>query len=385
MNGIRCIKAYNLIGKKFQRLEQAFRKLKEESIKLEVGIGPLVCLTSSITQSGLSIMIITGAYLLKNNEISVSTFVTFLVIGSHAYDPLIRALNNIAELRYSAVAGKRIGKFLDLPLMGGTTKVNYGPKKDIVFSHVSFKYHDEKKLSNTKSSQEYTLNDINLTMKQGTMTALVGPSGSGKTTILKLISRFYDCNEGTITFAGEDISQIDPEFYMKNISIVFQDVYLFKDTIANNIGFGKSNPTMEEIIDAAKKACAHDFIMSLPNGYDTMVGEGGCTLSGGEKQRISIARAVLKNAPVVLLDEATSSLDPENEVEVQKAISDLIKGRTVIVISHHLKTIKEADNIVVLDNGSVVEQGKHDQLIENNKLYRRLWDVQEKYKGWTMN
>jgi len=385
MNGIRCIKAYNLIGEKFTRLEKSFRKLKEESIKLEVGIGPLVCLTGTITQSGLAIMIITGAYLLKNNEISISTFVTFLVIGSHAYDPLIRALNNIAELRYSAVAGKRIGKFLDLPLMEGTTDVKYGPVKDIVFSNVSFKYLDEQKLSDAKPSQEYTLKDINLTMKQGSMTALVGPSGSGKTTILKLISRFYDSAEGTVTYAGEDISKIDPEFYMKNISIVFQDVYLFKDTIANNIGFGKENPTMEEIIDAAKKACAHDFIMSLPNGYDTMVGEGGCTLSGGEKQRISIARAVLKDAPVVLLDEATSSLDPENEVEVQKAISDLIKGRTIIVISHHLKTIKEADNIVVLNNGSIVEQGKHDQLMNNNNIYRRLWDVQEKYKGWTMN
>ncbi|ORX53468.1 P-loop containing nucleoside triphosphate hydrolase protein, partial [Anaeromyces robustus] len=364
LNGIRCIKAYNLIGPRFERLEKAFRNLKKESINLEVGIGPLVSLTGTITHSGLAIMIITGAYLLKYNKINVSTFVTFLIIGSRIYDPLIRALNSIAEIRYSAVAGKRVSKFLDIPLM-----------EDIIFKNVSFKYIDDQKTSTSRSSDEYTLKNINIEMKQGSMTALVGPSGSGKTTILKLISKFYDCNEGTITFAGEDISKIDPEFYMNNISIVFQDVYLFKDTIANNIGFGKENPTKEEIIEAAKKACAHDFIMKLPKGYDTMVGEGGCTLSG----------AVLKNSPVVLLDEATSSLDPENEVEVQKAISDLIIGRTVIVISHHLKTIKEADNIVVLENGSIVEQGKHDQLINNNNLYRRLWDVQEKYKGWTMN
>ncbi|OUM70151.1 hypothetical protein PIROE2DRAFT_1840 [Piromyces sp. E2] len=385
LNGIRCIKAYNLIGSKFERLEKAFYNLKIESMKLEVGIGPVVCLTGTIAHSGLAIMIITGAYLLKSNSISVSTFVTFLVIGSRIYDPLVRALNNIAEIRYSAVAGKRIAKFLDLPIMEGTTDVNYGPKNDIEFKNVNFKYVDDQKLSDSNSSREYTLKNINLKMKQGSMTALVGPSGSGKTTILKLISKFYDCNGGVITFAGEDISKIDPEFYMKNISIVFQDVYLFKDTIANNIGFGKENPTKEEIVDAAKKACAHEFIMNLPQGYDTMVGEGGCTLSGGEKQRISIARAVLKNAPVVLLDEATSSLDPENEVEVQKAISDLIRDRTVIAISHHLKTIKEADNIVVLNDGCIVEQGKHDQLIKNEGIYKRLWDIQEKYKGWTVN
>jgi len=384
MNGIRCIKAYNLIGSKFDRLEKAFNKLKIESIKLEAGIGPFVCLTGTIAHSGLALMIVVGAYLLKNNEITISTFVTFLIIGSRVYDPLIRALNSIAEVRYSAVAGKRVANFLDLPIMEGTKDVNYSPNKDIVFKNVSFKYMDEQMLS-TKSSDEYTLKNINLEMKQGSMTALVGPSGSGKTTILKLISKFYDCNEGQITYAGEDISKIDPEFYMKNISIVFQDVYLFKDTIANNIGFGKDNVTKDEIVEAAKKACAHDFIMKLPNGYDTMVGEGGCTLSGGEKQRISIARAVLKNSPVILLDEATSSLDPENEVDVQKAISDLIVGRTVIVISHHLKTIKEADNIVVLDNGSIVEQGTHEELINNNGTYKRLWDIQEKYEGWTMN
>ena len=384
LNGIRCIKAYNLIGSKFERLEESFRKLKKEAIKLEAGIGPFVSLTGTIAHSGLAFMIVIGAYLLKNNEITVSTFVTFLVFGSRIYDPLIRALNSLAEIRYSAVAGKRVAEFLDLPVMEGTTDVHYQKNKDIVFHDVSFKYVDDQ-ITSDSTSEEYTLKNINIEMKQGTMTALVGPSGSGKTTILKLVSKFYDCNQGTITYAGEDISKIDPEFYMKNISIVFQDVYLFKDTIANNIGFGKENVTKEEIVEAAKKACAHDFIINLPNGYDTMVGEGGCTLSGGEKQRISIARAVLKNSPVILLDEATSSLDPENEVDVQKAISDLIIGRTVIVISHHLKTIKEADNIVVLEKGSVVEQGCHDDLMKNtNGVYKRLWDIQEKYKGWTM-
>jgi len=385
MKGIRCIKAYNLVGSKFDRLEKAFRKLMMESIKIEVILGPIVCLTATITHCGIVFMIIVGAYLLKNNEIQVATFVMFVIVGSRVFDPLVKAIGSIAEIRYSTIAGKRIQEFLDLPIMEGTTDVNYGPKKDIVFKNVDFKYIDVQKSTTTNKSKDYDLKDINIKMKQGSMTALVGPSGSGKTTILKLISKFYNADSGKITYAGEDISKIDPEFYMKNISIVFQDVYLFQDTIANNIRFGREDATKEDIIDAAKKACAHDFIINLPNGYDTMVGEGGCTLSGGEKQRISIARAILKDSPIVLLDEATSSLDPENEVEVQKAISDLIIGRTVIVISHHLKTVKEADNIVVLDNGSIVEQGKHDELINNNNLYRRLWDVQEKYKGWTMN
>jgi len=385
MKGIRCIKAYNLIGGKFDRLEKAFRKLMMESIKSEVILGPIVGLSSSITHCGIFFMVIVGAYLLKNNDVKVSTFVMFLIIGTRVFDPLSKAIGDIAIIRYAAVAGKRIEQFLDLPIMEGTTDVKYGPKKDIVFKNVSFKYMDDQKSTNSKSTEEYDLNNINIEMKQGTMTALVGPSGSGKTTILKLISKFYDVNKGEITYAGEDISKIDPEFYMKNISIVFQDVYLFQDTIANNIKFGRENATKEEIVEAAKKACAHDFIMSLPQGYDTMVGEGGCTLSGGEKQRISIARAILKNSPIVLLDEATSSLDPENEVDVQKAISELIAGRTVIVISHHLKTIKEADSIIVLENGSVAEQGTHDQLMHNNGVYKRLWDIQDKYSGWTMN
>ncbi|ORX84705.1 P-loop containing nucleoside triphosphate hydrolase protein [Anaeromyces robustus] len=383
MRGIRCIKAYNLIGKKFDRLEKSFRKLMIDSIKLEFGLGPVVSLSTTIAHSGIFFLLLVGAYLLKNGDIKVSTFVTFVIIGSRVYDPLVRALVSVAEVRYFNVAGKRIQKFLDLQIQEGTTDVHYEPNKDIIFEHVDFKYLDDSK-STKKSTDEYILKDINIVMKQGSLTALVGPSGSGKTTILKLISKFYDANNGKITFAGEDISKIDPELYMKNISIVFQDVYLFQDTIMNNIKFGREDASQDEIIEAAKKACAHEFIMKLQNGYDTIVGEGGCTLSGGEKQRISIARAILKNSPVVLLDEATSSLDPENEVEVQKAISELIAGRTVIVISHHLKTIKTADNIVVLNNGMISEQGTHDELIKNNGIYKHLWEIQEKYQGWSM-
>ena len=201
---------------------------------------------------------------------------------------------------------------------------------------------------------------------------------------MKLCARFYDPQQGHLFFNGVPMDEIAPESLMSHISMVFQDVYLFQDTIRNNIRFGKTDATEKEIIAAAKKACCHDFIMRLPQGYDTMVGEGGCTLSGGEKQRISIARAMLKDAQIILLDEATASLDPENEVEIQKAIGTLIKGRTVIAIAHRLKTIKKADRIIVLDNGQIKEEGTHDELIRQEGLYSHLWNIQESISGWKL-
>ena len=226
------------------------------------------------------------------------------------------------------------------------------------------------------------LHDINLTLRQGSLTALVGPSGSGKSTLMKLCARFYDPTCGQVCLGGIDMATLEPESLMSRVSMVFQDVYLFQDTLRNNIRFGRPGATDEEVIDAARKAQCHDFIMRLPRGYDTLVGEGGCTLSGGEKQRVSIARAMLKNAPIVLLDEATASLDPENEVEVQRAINTLIAGRTVVVIAHQLKTIRGADNIVVLSNGRIVEQGRHEELLARGGLYHKLWTLRERTQGW---
>ncbi len=214
------------------------------------------------------------------------------------------------------------------------------------------------------------------------MTAIVGPSGSGKSTMLRLIARFYDPTSGRVLFGGADEKEIEPEKLMKNISMVFQDVYLFQDSIANNIRYGKEDATREEIEEAARLANCYDFILQMPQGFDTMIGEGGSTLSGGEKQRISIARAILKNAPVVLLDEAASSLDPENESEIQQAISRLVQNRTVVVIAHRLKTIVGADTILVLEQGRIVEQGTHKQLLARNGLYARLWNLQTSTEGW---
>lgn len=369
LQGIRVMKAYNLLGDRFVRLRDAFGELRRACIRQEALLGPFVMLSVTLVRAGLTLMILCGTYLLLGGELSLLTFVLFLVVGSRVFEPLTSALTNFAEFRYFSIAGGRILSLMNEPEMQGDSEA---PESgDITLQDVSFAYQ-----------QKETLHGINLTMKRGTLTALVGPSGSGKSTLMKLCARFYDPQKGAVLFNGIPMTELEPESLMRHISMVFQDVYLFQDTIRNNIRFGKSDASEEEIIAVAKKACCHDFIMRLPKGYDTMVGEGGCTLSGGEKQRLSIARAMLKNAQVVLLDEATASLDPENEVEVQQAINTLIEGRTVIVIAHRLKTIREAEQIVVLENGRIAEKGCHEELIGRKGLYYKLWSIQEKTMGW---
>lgn len=371
LQGIRVMKAYNLLGDRFVRLRDAFDGLRRACIRQEALLGPFVLLSITLVRAGLTMMVLCGTYLILGGELSLLVFVLFLVVGSRVFDPLTSALTNFAEFRYFSIAGGRILTLMNEPEMKGERP---SPEAgDIRFEHVSFAYQDKK-----------VLHDVTLTLSQNTLTALVGPSGSGKSTVMKLCARFYDPQEGCIFFNGVPMDEIDPESLMSRISMVFQDVYLFQDTIRNNIRFGKADATDDEIIAAAKKACCHEFIMRLPQGYDTMVGEGGCTLSGGEKQRLSIARAILKDAPIILLDEATASLDPENEVEVQKAIDLLIKGRTVIAIAHRLKTIKDADRIIVLDNGCIKEEGTHYELVRNDGLYSRLWNIQESISGWKL-
>lgn len=371
LQGIRVMKAYNLLGDKFVRLKNAFAELRRACIRQEALLGPFILLSVTLIRAGLTLMILCGTYLLIGGDLSLLTFVMFLVVGSRVFDPLTSALTNFAEFRYFSIAGGRILALMNEPEMQGSKEA---PESgDITFYHVSFGYQ-----------KKQVLHDVSVTLRKNTLTALVGPSGSGKSTMLKLCARFYDPQQGQVLFNGVDMKTLEPESLMSHISMVFQDVYLFQDTIRNNIRFGKTDATDEEIEAAARKACCHDFIMRLPKGYDTQVGEGGCTLSGGEKQRISIARAILKEAPVVLLDEATASLDPENEVEVQRAINTLIAGRTVIVIAHRLKTIKNADNIIVLEEGRIAEQGKHQELLNNKGLYAKLWNIQEKTLGWKL-
>ncbi|RFB34144.1 ABC transporter ATP-binding protein [Brevibacillus sp. VP] len=367
--GMKVIKAYNLRGENFKRLEQSFYNYMKESIKLEGVLGPFFLVAMAFMQTGVSLMTIVGVYLILGGEITVPLFAMFLLVGTRVFDPLSVAIMRLPAFKYDAMAGERIISLLDEPIMSGE---NEPPEHhDIQFDSVTFGY-----------DKNIVLDNVSVEMKEGTLTAIVGPSGSGKSTLLRLITRFYDPQHGKVLFGGSDVSEMDPEKLMKKISMVFQDVYLFQDTIRNNIRYGRENATQAEIEEAAQEACCHDFIMKLPLGYDTMVGEGGSTLSGGERQRISIARAILKNAPVILLDEATSSLDPENEVEMQRAISRLIKGRTVIMIAHRLKTVVNADRIIVLDKGKIVEEGQHEELIKDDGLYAKLWELQTKTSGW---
>ncbi len=371
LQGIRVMKAYNLLGDRFVRLRDAFAGLRRACIRQEALLGPFVLLSITLVRAGLTMMVLCGTYLLLGGELSLLVFVLFLIVGSRVFDPLTSALTNFTEFRYFSIAGGRILSLMNEPEMKGERQ---SPEADdIRFEHVSFAYRDKD-----------VLQDISLTLPANSLTALVGPSGSGKSTLMKLCARFYDPQEGRVFFNGVPMDEINPESLMSRISMVFQDVYLFQDTIRNNIRFGRTDATEEEIVAAARKACCHDFIMRLPQGYDTMVGEGGCTLSGGEKQRISIARAILKDAPVILLDEATASLDPENELEVQRAIDSLIKGRTVIAIAHRLNTIRNADRIIVLEGGRIEEEGTHETLMQSDGLYAQLWNIQEHISGWKL-
>lgn len=370
--GMQIIKSYHMQGKNFKKLETACKDYRDAAIGVEGIIGPLNLISAAFLRSGLCFMTIVGVYLVSGGFLDVPAFAMFLLVGTRVFDPLAVAVMNYSELMMCGMAGNRIVNLLDEPEMTGSMAAP--DNHEIRFDHVCFGY-----------GKVGVLDDVSASFQPGTMTALVGPSGSGKSTMLRLAARFYDPQSGHVLFGGTDEKEMEPEKLMQKISMVFQEVYLFQDTIANNIRYGKENATQEEIEQAAKLANCYDFIMSQPQGFDTMVGEGGSTLSGGEKQRISIARAILKDAPVILLDEATASLDPENEAEIQQAISRLIKGRTVIVIAHRLKTIIGADNILVLDNGRIVESGTHKQLLAQNGLYAKLWNLQMTAEGWKIN
>jgi ATP-binding cassette subfamily B protein len=282
-------------------------------------------------------------------------------------------LTLLPEFFYMLVSTRRMRELRRIPPMSGDEGATL-ENCDIELKNVSFAYHDN----------EDVIKNISLVIPRNSVTALAGPSGSGKTTVSRLIARFWDVREGEIRIGGRDIREIDPECLMSYMSFVFQDVVLFNDTVANNIRIGKSGASDAEVRDAAVKARCDEFIHALPDGYDTVIGENGSTLSGGERQRISIARALLKDAPVVLLDEATASLDPENESSIQAAISELVRGRTVIVIAHRLRTVMGADKIAVLESGRLVEEGRSDELIKRGGLFARLYGIQQESLGWTV-
>lgn len=369
LNNIKTLKAYNFITDTLRKIDSDIEHVKTTNTKNEKGIGSLTTIAGMILRVGLPLMSLVGAYLILDGSLDIETFLMFLFVGTRIFDPLDLALTNYTGLQMASVSGERILKLLEMKPMKGKDALN--SQNDIELTNVSFAY-----------DKTNVIEDVSLKIKENELTALVGFSGSGKSTLIKLLPRFYDLIGGNIKIGNIDISKVSPEEVMRKFSIVFQDVYLFRDTIYNNIKFGNETASKEEIIKAAKMAGAYDFIVKKENGFETMIGEGGSTLSGGERQRISIARAILKDAPIILLDEATASLDPDNEVAVQAAISNLIKNKTVIVVAHKLKNVVGANKIVVLDKGKVVEQGKHEELLSLGGIYKSLWDYQEKSKHW---
>ena len=372
LEGIKVVKAFGLSGEKSKALEGALKNMMKEAIRFEGFTGIFVVLAMMILQVGLGLVALTGVFLLTGGSLGIIPFLTFILISAKIYSPLIVIFTLLPEFFYMLVSTKRMQQVRREPVMEGDEKAvidNY----TIELKNVSFAYH----------AGEDVIKNISLSIPQGSVTALVGPSGSGKSTLSRLVARFWDVRQGEIRIGGKNIAGIDPEALMRYMSFVFQDVVLFNDTVKNNIRIGKEGASDEEVYAAAKAARCDEFIRELPEGYDTVIGENGSTLSGGERQRISIARALLKNAPIVLLDEATASLDPENETLIQAAISELVKNRTVIVIAHRLRTVLGADKIAVLDQGRLVEEGSGEELLAKAGLFARLYRIQQESLGWT--
>ncbi len=372
LEGIKVIKSSNQIDKYFDGVNTKLKKFFGSAIRLELVMGLFISGAQMGLRIGIPLVILVGVDILTAGSINFIYYVLFLIVAVRLYDPLTIAMQNLGAVFVLMTYISRMKEMEDQEIMSGETEINL-KDYDIKLDDVSFGYNEEK-----------VLDDVSLTIKQGEVTALVGPSGSGKSTITKLVARFWDVDKGRIAIGGKDVRNIDPETLLSNFAIVFQDVVLFNDTVFNNIKIGKKDATEEEVIEAAKLANCDDFIKNMPEGYDTEIGENGWTLSGGERQRISIARALLKDAPIILLDEATASLDVENETRIQEAITKLIKDKTLLIIAHRMRTIKGADKIVVLDKGKVVEQGTHEKLINDQSLYSKLVKLQNESLAWNI-
>ena len=374
LRGMQTIKAFKQEGVSVQGIRKAYKNHKDVNIKIELENCPYNCLHQFVLKAASVGIIAVSAYLTYTRKMDLNIMLMmdmFSFVMFSQIEPLSNAIHVIEVVNKTLDKLEKIENADIIDKDGQNIELK---RYDIKFSDVCFSY-DKKQI----------LNNISFYIPEGSTTAIVGPSGSGKTTICNLIARFYDVNSGAITVGDKNIKDITCDSLLKNISMVFQKVYLFNDTIKNNILFGNPNASDNEVIDAAIKAHCHEFISKLPNGYDTIIGDGGATLSGGEKQRISIARAILKDSPIIILDEATASVDPENEHLIQNAISSLTKGKTVIVIAHRLATIQDADQILVIDNGDVVQKGNHLELINQDGIYKNFISIKESAEGWCIS
>ena len=370
---LRDLKANNAESSYLKGLRSKIRSVEKGAFKTEITTAVFVTSAGMVLKFGIATVALVGASRLVSGKIDVLTLFMFLLVASRLYDPMQAALQNLAAVIAMRTNVARMNEILDHEIQqGGDTLTNKGC--DITFDHVGFAY----------KSGETVLSDVSFTAKQGEVTALVGPSGGGKTTVSRLAVRFWDNQKGTITVGGMDISKIDPEKLMTLYSIVFQDVTLFNNTIMENIRLGRKGATDEEVLAAAHLANCDEFAEKLPDKWNTDIGENGCELSGGERQRISIARAFLKDAPIILLDEATASLDVENETAIQTALSRLIRNKTVLVIAHRMRTVAGADKIVVLSDGVVAEQGTPEKLLNKNGIFKRMADLQLQGQNWTV-
>lgn len=370
---VQDLKSNNAENEYLKGLFKKVDNVEKRMIVSEFGNAAFVVSASLVLKLGIASVALTGAYLLTRGELDVLTFFMFLLVASRLYDPLQGALQNLAAIISTKTNIARMKEILDHDVQTDSEQLtNKG--YDIQFDHIKFAY----------DTSETVLEDVSFTAKQGEVTALVGPSGGGKTTVSRLAARFWDASSGKITVGGMDVSKIDPEKLFSLYSIVFQDVTLFNNTIMENIRIGRKDATDEEVIAAAKLANCEEFAMKLPNKWNSMIGENGCELSGGERQRISIARAFLKNAPIILLDEATSSLDVENETLIQSALSRLIKDRTVMVIAHRMRTVAGADKIVVLSDGKVAETGTPDELMKKDGIFAHMSKLQAQGQTWSL-
>lgn len=373
METMHDLRANNAEKRYIGGLVKKIRQVETRLIKSELGTAVFVVSAGLVLRLGIATTALAGAYFLTKGEIDILTFFMFLLVASRLYDPLEGTLQNLAAIIATNSNIERMNEIMDYSIQSGSDKLkNKGC--DICFENVGFSYNDGEKV----------LDNVSFTAKQGEVTALVGPSGGGKTTVSRLAARFWDINKGKITVGGMDISKIDPEALMSLYSIVFQDVTLFNNTVMENIRLGKKDATYEEVIAAAKLANVDEFVEKLPDKWNSNIGENGCELSGGERQRISIARAFLKDAPIILLDEATASLDVENEKAIQTALSRLIKNKTVMIIAHRMRTVSGADKIVVLKDGVVAEQGRPDKLLEKKGIFSHMVELQTESQNWSL-